>query len=259
MNIFQIALLSIIEGLTEFLPISTTAHLIIFSKLLRIQASDFHKLFEVFIQGGAILSVIFLYKKLIFEDERLILNVLVAFLPTAFFGFVFYKLIKNVFFENIFLISFSLIFIGLIFIFIEYLIFKRQIILNKKIKNLGFKESFLIGFFQSLAIIPGVSRAGIVMISMMILGYKRNEAAIFSFLLAVPTIISASLFDLYKNKDLLFLSNNNLFYLFLGSFLSFVFALISIKIFITFLGKKNLVGFGIYRIFLGIINLFLIK
>jgi undecaprenyl-diphosphatase len=255
MNIFQIIILSAIEGLTEFLPVSSTAHLIVFSRLLHIQTTDFHKLFEVFIQAGAIFSVIFLYKKIIFNNKKLVLNILIAFLPTGFFGFILYKAIKNIFFENSFLISFSLISIGVIFCVVEYLIKKKKLILKKKTQDLTFKEALIIGFFQSFSIIPGVSRAGIVLITMMGLGYKREEAAVFSFLLAIPTIISASLFDLYKNQKLLLLSQNNFNYLILGSVLSFIFALISIKFFISFLQKKSLTIFGVYRIFFGLINL----
>ncbi len=199
MNIFQIIILSIVEGLTEFLPISSTAHLIITTKILNIYQNDFQKLFEVFIQSGAILSVIFLYQKLLLKNRKILINIFVAFLPTAFFGFLFYKIIKDVFFETLNLTIFSLILGGIILVLTEILISKRKLILAKTNDQMKLKEAFLIGFFQSLAIVPGVSRAGAAIVAMMFLGFKRDQSAIFSFLLAVPTILSASFFDLYKN------------------------------------------------------------
>ncbi|MFN4212474.1 MAG: undecaprenyl-diphosphate phosphatase [Microgenomates group bacterium] len=257
MNIFQIIILSIIEGLTEFLPVSSTAHLIVASKILNITQNNFHKLFEVFIQSGAILAVIFLYRETLFKNKKILINIFFAFIPTAFFGFLFYKIIKNIFFESLNLIVFSLIFGGIIFILIEILNAKKKIILAKENDQMIIKEALLIGFFQSFAIVPGVSRAGAVMIGMMILGFKREESAIFSFLLAVPTIFSASFFDLYKNKEILFMGEGQFFTLFLGAFFSFIFALSAVKFFISFLKKKNLIVFGLYRIILAIIILLL--
>ena len=258
MNIFQIITLSIIEGLTEFLPISSTAHLIVTSKFLNIPQNDFQKLFEVFIQGGAILSIIFLYQKTLFKNKRVLINIFFAFLPTAIFGFFFYKIIKNIFFESLSLIVYSLIFGGIVFIIIEILISKKKIILTKENSQMTIREAFLIGFFQSLAIVPGVSRAGAVIIGMMILGFKRDQAAIFSFLLAVPTILSASIFDFYKNKEIFYTSQSQFFTLLLGAFFSFIFALISVKFFVSFLKRKNLVVFGLYRIVVAIIILLLL-
>ncbi len=257
MNILQIIVLSVVEGLTEFLPLSSTAHLIIAAKILHIPQDNFQKLFEIFIQSGAILSVIFLYWRVLIKNKKILINIFAAFLPTAFFGFVFYKLIKNIFFESLALITYSLFFGGLIFILMEILITRKIIILTKKNKQMTLKEAILIGFFQSLSIVPGVSRAGAVMIGMMLMRFKREEAALFSFLLAVPTIFSASLFDLYKNKEIVFMSKNHLSVLFLGSFFSFLFAIISIKFFINFLRKRNLVIFGVYRIVLAIIIMLL--
>lgn len=257
MSILQIIVFSAVEGLTEFLPISSTAHLIVAGKILHIPHDNFQKLFEIFIQSGAILSVIFLYPQVLIKNKKILINIFVAFLPAAFFGFVFYKLIKNIFFESLTLITYSLFFGGLIFILIEILITRKIIILTKKNKQMTFKEAILIGFFQSLAIIPGVSRAGAVMIGMMLMRFKRDEAAVFSFLLAVPTIFSASLFDLYKNKEIIFMNKNHLLTLFLGSFFSFIFAIVAIKFFINFLRKRNLVIFGVYRIVLAIIIMLL--
>ncbi len=254
MNLFHVILLGTIEGITEFLPISSTAHLILFSHILNFSQNDFQKLYEVVIQGGAILAIIFLYFRFLLKNRFLWSKLIISFLPTAFFGFIFYRLIKNVFFEVKVLILGSLFVIGLTFIFIESLINKKKIVLRKKLVDLRFFYAFLIGVFQSLAIIPGVSRAGIIILVMLLLGFKREEAAIYSFLLAVPTILSAAFFDLYKNRELLSAVNaNKIQILILGTFISFITALISVKWLITFLKKNSLITFGWYRIIFSLI------
>jgi undecaprenyl-diphosphatase len=179
---------------------------------------------------------------------------------TSLIALPFYKVIKNIFFEDIFLIIFSLIFIGLLMIIIENLIEKNKIKIFKNLENLTLKEAILIGIFQSLSIVPGVSRAGAVILGMLLLKYKRDEAVLYSFLLSVPTIISAGLFDLYKTGfDKIFLIKENLIYLITGFIFSFISALIVVKLFIKYLQNHNLKIFGYYRIILGIIILVLIK
>jgi undecaprenyl-diphosphatase len=260
MNIFSAIFLGIIEGITEFLPVSSTAHLILASKILNIPQNDFIKFFEIFIQSGAILSIVFLYFKYILKNKKLILPILVSFLMTSLIALPFYKVIKNVFFEDIFLIIFSLIFIGLLMIIIENLIEKNKIKIFKNLGNLTLKEAILIGIFQSLSIVPGVSRAGAVILGMLLLKYKRDEAVLYSFLLSVPTIISAGLFDLYKTGfNKVFFVKENLIYLLIGFIFSFISALIVVKLFIKYLQNHNLKIFGYYRIILGIIILVLIK
>lgn len=257
MDILTIVILAIVEGITEFLPISSTAHLIITSKLLNLKQTDFLKLFEVFIQSGAIFSVIFLYIKTLLKNKKIVLNIGFSFLPTAVVGVLLYKFIKNYLFENYYLLAFNLIFVGILFLIIEKLVEKNKITLNKNLNQMNFSTAFLIGLFQSLAVFPGVSRAGAVILIMLVLGFKRKTAVEYSFLLAVPTIISASVFDLYKNLNLLSQSQEYIIYLFFGAFLSFIFALISIKWFLKFLKKHTLIPFGIYRIVVG--TIFLLK
>ncbi|MCX7589980.1 MAG: undecaprenyl-diphosphate phosphatase [Patescibacteria group bacterium] len=249
-------ILGIIEGITEFLPVSSTAHLILASYLLKIEQTNFHKFFEVFIQSGAICAVIFNYFYLLKQNKDLIKKIIVSFMPTAFFGFFLYKIIKNVFFENYILIALSFIILGIIFIIIEKLINNKKIELELNLNNLNYKKAFLIGIFQSLAVIPGVSRAGAVILGMLILKFKREESVLYSFFIAVPTIISAGLYDLYKTGfNELILSQQNIIYLIIGFITSFIFALITIKWFIKYLQKNNLKPFGWYRIILGIIFL----
>ena len=253
MNLLNTIILGFVEGMTEFLPISSTAHLIIISKLLNISQSDFQKLFEVFIQSGAILAVVFLYFNELRGNFKILKTLFFSFLPTALVGFFLYKVIKNAFFESLNLIVFSLFFVGIFFIIIEILVNKKNIVLKKKIEKIDIFQALIIGLAQSLAVVPGVSRAGAVILSMIILGYRRDESAKYSFLLSMPTIFMASFYDLYKSKDILLTNLNQVGILLIGFFISFIFALISVKWLIGFLKKNSLIVFGIYRILLAII------
>ncbi len=258
MDLLETIILGIIEGITEFLPISSTAHLIFFSKVLGLKQTEFIKLFEVFIQSGAILSVIFIYFSYLKTNSWLIKYLLISFLPTALVGFLLHKIIKSVFFESIYLIVFSLFFIGLLFIIFEKFVFeKRKKFLS--LKNIDFYQALIIGFCQSLAIVPGVSRAGAVILTMMIIGFKRKDSALYSFLLAVPTIFSASFYDFYKSKELFLNNLNYLYLLVLGFIISFIFAYLSVKWLVDYLRKHNLIFFGIYRILLAIIILIIVS
>lgn len=255
MNILHSIILGVIEGLTEFLPVSSTAHLIIVSKILGLRQTEFIKLFEIFIQSGAILAVVLIYFKEIIKNKDWMKKIIVSFLPTAIIGFLLYKVIKNIFFETNSLIIGAMFIVGVIFLLIEYLIKKENLKLNKTINHLTISHSLIIGLGQSLAVLPGVSRAGSVMITMMLMGYKREDSAKYSFLLAVPTILSAGLYDLYKSREILDQSINYLPQLAIGFLVSFVTAYIVIKWFIGFLQKNSLVIFGIYRIILSLILL----
>ncbi|MFH1827268.1 MAG: undecaprenyl-diphosphate phosphatase [bacterium] len=255
MSIFQVFILGIVEGITEFLPISSTAHLIITSKILQLQQSEFLKLFEVVIQSGAILAVVFMYFSYLLKHVKLWAKLIVSFIPTAIIGFLFFTIIKGVFFDSTLIIASALLLVGLLFIFIEGEIKKGKINLKRKISELSYKDAFLIGFFQSFAIVPGISRAGAVILSMMILGYKRDESATYSFLLAIPTILAASIFDLYKNFGVLSTNVTNFQKIVIGFIVSFIFAYISVKWLILYLQKNSLVVFGVYRIMLAIILL----
>jgi len=258
MNFLEAILLGIIEGLTEFLPVSSTAHLIIASKLLNIQSTDFIKFFEIFIQSGAILAILFLYFEKFFSNKKIILFILISFTVTSLIAIIFYKIIKNIFFEKIELIIFNLFLLGVLFIITEEFIKRKKIQLKRTLEDLSVKESILIGFFQALSIMPGISRAGAVILGMIVLGYKRQETVLYSFLLSVPTIIFAGLFDFYKTGlNQIYLSNQNLFYLITGFITSFLSALLVVKWFINYLKKNDLKIFGYYRIILAIILYFL--
>jgi len=253
MDLLKTIVLGMVEGVTEFLPISSTAHLIITSKLLNISQTDFQKLFEVFIQSGAILAVVFLYFNELRVNFKILKNLFFSFLPTALVGFFLYKVIKNVFFESLILIGVSLILVGIFFIIIEILVNKKKIVLKKKIEEINIFDALIIGLAQSFAVIPGVSRSGVVILSMLILGYQRDQSAKYSFFLSIPTIFMASFYDLYKSKDIFLTNLNQLWMLLIGFFVSFIFALISVKLLLGFLKKNSLIIFGIYRILLAII------
>lgn len=252
MDLLSSLILGTVEGITEFLPISSTAHLIIVSKYLNIPQTEFLKFFEVFIQSGAILAVVFMYFKYAIKNPEILKKVMVSFIPTAIVGFLLHKVIKEVFFESADLITGSLFFVGLVFILVEYLIKKKTILLNRSLKNMSWIDAALIGFGQSMAVVPGVSRAGIVMLTMMVKGYRRDESAIYSFLLAVPTILAASAYDLLKTDLALILDSNNLPFLLVGFLTSFVTAYVSVTWLIGFLKRKTLVGFGVYRVILSL-------
>lgn len=257
MNSIQAGILGIVEGITEFLPISSTAHLIISGRLLQIPQTEFVKFFEVFIQSGAIFAVVALYFSYILKHKELIPKVICSFVPTALVGFVMYKIIKTIFFESTYLMIGAIVFFGILFILVERLIQRNILKLKRSVKSITWKEAFIIGLNQSIAVIPGVSRAGIVMVSMMGLGYKREEAATYSFLLAVPTIVFASLYDLYKMRDMFSQSTQYIPLLAIGFFASFITALVSVKWLIGFLKKSSLIPFGIYRLILALFILFI--
>ena len=255
MTILHAITLGIVEGLTEFLPVSSTAHLIIVSKFLKLPQTDFQKLFEVFIQSGAILAVVILYFRYILKNKNLINKLMISFFPTAVVGFLLYKVIKNIFFESFNLIIIALIVVGLSFLMIEYLIKTHKIKLRKDIKKITSYDAVIIGLVQSIAVIPGVSRSGIVMLVMMMRGYRRDQAAQYSFLLAAPTIFAASAYDFIQMRLVITTSTQYLPMLLIGFIVSFLIAYVVMKWFINYLRNNSLFYFGIYRIGLAIILL----
>ncbi|HSD98373.1 MAG TPA: undecaprenyl-diphosphate phosphatase [Patescibacteria group bacterium] len=258
MNIFHAIVLGIVEGLTEFLPVSSTFHLIWVAKLLGLPQTDFQKLFEVFIQGGAILSIFVLYWQVVTKDFQLVKKVAVAFVPTAIVGLVLYKVIKDVFFAQTILMLVVFISIGLLFFVTEFLIKKEHLKLTKELTSLTYMQAAFIGLLQALAVMPGVSRAGAVIVAMMFLKYKRSEAAKFSFLLAVPTILAASGYDLLKMRGQLSGSGNHTQLLAIGTTAAFISAYFVVKWFVKFLQNNSLNSFGWYRIVVGLL-LFFVK
>ncbi|MEJ5173505.1 MAG: undecaprenyl-diphosphate phosphatase [Hydrogenothermaceae bacterium] len=245
-------ILGVVEGLTEFLPISSTGHLILVSNLMGVQQTDTHKAFEVSIQLGSIMAVVFLYWKKFLELE-ILKRLIVAFIPTGVLGFLLYKLIKSFF--NPYTVVFMLVLGGFILIGIEY-IHKNREYGVKSIYDVDYKKAFTIGVFQSLAMIPGTSRSGATIIGGLILDLDRKTAAEFSFLLAVPTMFMATFYDIYKNHSNFNVSDwSNLV---IGFITAFIFAVIAIKLLLKFISTHNFIPFGIYRIVLGLIYFFVV-
>ena len=253
MQIWQSLILGIVEGLTEFLPVSSTFHLIFTSQLLHLENTEFLKLFEVFIQAGAILAVLFLYGKELFSDWSLIKKLILSFIPTAIVGFLLHSIIKNFFFETNWLMLGAFITVGAIFILYEWRLKHSPNKIDKKIKDLSWSQSMLIGLGQAVAVIPGVSRSGSVILTMMAMGQSRSEAAKYSFLLALPTICSAAALDILKFDSASGISSQEIILLLVGLTSSFLVAIVVLKWFISFIQKNTLTNFGFYRLILGLI------
>lgn len=253
MNILQSFILGIVEGLTEFLPISSTFHLIVSARFLNLISSDFLKLFEVVIQSGAIVALLFLYTKTLLSDKKLLFNVFFSFIPTALIGFLLHNIIKTIFFESNWLILLAFVGMGLVFLIIE----KNPPVLTKDCAGLTGKQAVLIGLAQACSVIPGVSRAGSVIVAMMLLGYKRDEAAKYTFLLSLPTIIAASALDLFQGRELLMIISDGWLLLGIGFVTALAVAYFVVKWLTTYLSTHTLEIFGWYRLALaGILILF---
>ncbi len=248
MNILQSLVLGIVEGLTEFLPVSSTFHLIMTSKILSLPSTDYLKLFEVVIQSGAIVSLLFIYAKTLLSDKKLMLNVLYSFIPTATVGFLLHKIIKSVFFESNWLMLTVFVGVGIIFLLLERSEQKSPNALRKSCQVLSIKDAIIIGFAQALSVVPGVSRAGSVIVAMMLLGYKRDEAAKYTFLLSMPTIFAASALDLFQGREMIMALSDGWIILAVGFFAAFVTAYFVVKWLTKYLTTHTLEIFGWYRL-----------
>ncbi len=246
MNIFHVFVLSIIEGVTEFLPVSSTGHLILAAKLLAIPESDFSKSFDIFIQLGAIMAVVSLYFARIRKEPMIIKPILIAFLPTGILGIVFYKIIKSYLFGNDTVVVLMLAGVGALLIGLEWYWKKHPAKTHATIMTLRTKDLLTIGLFQSMSMIPGVSRAASTIVGGMLSGLHRKEAVEFSFLLAVPTMAAATGLDLLKSAHTF--TPNEIALLSMGFILSWAIAFLVIKTFIRVVANATFVGFGYYRI-----------
>lgn len=251
MTIFQSIILGIIEGITEFLPISSTGHLMLAGNIINIADTDFLKSFGIIIQFGAIVSVIVLYFKSLVDLQN-IKKLIVAFIPTGIIGLLFYKIIKTIFLDSKTIVLWSLLLGGIAIIAFELIFSKSQetggLPQKDDFSKITYKQSFLIGLFQSIAIVPGVSRSAATILGGLLLGLKRKTIVEFSFLLAVPTMLVASVFDLFKNASSF--SGDQFGVLVIGFVTSFVVAMLAIKFFLKFIQSHTFIPFGIYRIIL---------
>ncbi|MBZ7930404.1 undecaprenyl-diphosphate phosphatase [Campylobacter sp. RM10532] len=253
MENFYALILGIIEGLTEFLPVSSTGHMILGGTILGLKMDDFWRSFLIIIQLGSILAVIFVFWKRLIQGFDIWFKLAVGFFPTGLIGLFAEKYLKELF--NGYVVVSMLIIGGIIFIIIEKYHKNKTYEINS-LDEITYKKAFCIGIIQSLAIIPGTSRSGSSIIGGLLLGLNRKSAAEFSFLLAVPTMIIATLYKIYKEPNLLS-DANSLIPLSIGFITAFVVAVFVIKFFLKFITKFNFIPFGIYRIILGILFFYL--
>jgi len=255
MGFLEAIILAIIEGLTEFLPVSSTGHMIIASTFMNIASDDFTKLFTVAIQFGAILSVVVVYFKKFFQSINFYVKLLVAFIPTGIIGLLFKSKVDELL-ENIWVVATSLLLGGIVLLFVDKWFAKNE---EEGEEEVSYKTGFIIGTIQSIAMVPGVSRSAATIIGGLSQKLTRKAAAEFSFFLAVPTMFAATVKSIWDEKELLMESTNNEFWLLLvGNLVAFVVAYAAIKSFISFLNKHGFKFFGYYRIALGLVLLILL-
>jgi len=259
MSIFQAIVLAIVEGLTEFLPVSSTGHMIATSSIMGIHDQAFTKLFEVAIQLGAILSVVVLYRKkfLQLKDRKFFLKLLVAVIPALVLGFLLGDYIDELL-ESPTTVAIALVLGGIFFLFVDKIFDKRGL---QHEENIPMPSAFIVGLFQCIAMIPGVSRSAATIIGGLQQGFSRKVAAEFSFFLAVPTMAAATGYKLLKayleTPEILY-DKHNLMALAVGNIVAFLVAMLAIKFFISFLQKNGFKAFGWYRIVAGILLLTLV-
>lgn len=248
MTILQAIILAIIEGITEFLPISSTGHMIIGSSLMGIASDPFTKMFTVAIQLGAILSVIVLYWKRFFQSLDFYFKLVVAFIPAAVVGFLLNDTIDALL-ERVDVVGYTLLLGGIFFLFVDKIFQENE----KSDKQVDYPSALKIGIFQIIAMIPGVSRSAATIIGGLTQKLNKKTAAEFSFFLAVPTMFAATLWKMYKYFDDGGTFGSNEITLFaIGNIVAFIVAMIAIKSFISFLTRHGFKLFGYYRIVLGI-------
>jgi len=249
MNILDAILLGIIEGLTEYLPVSSTGHLIIGSYFLNLTSNEFLKSFEIVIQSGAILSVLLVYRERFFQNFQIqfYMKIFWAFLPAAVVGLLFKKFFDQML-ESLMIVAITMLLGGIFLIWMEK---KKWFSENSKtIDQLDIPTCLKLGLFQCLAMIPGTSRSGASIVGGLFLGLKKEEATQFSFFLAVPTLLGASVL---KMKDVIpFLNAENSLLLLIGWITSFLVGVIAIRGFIRIVSSQGFFGFGVYRVVFGL-------
>jgi undecaprenyl-diphosphatase len=254
MNLIQSIVIAIIEGLTEFLPVSSTGHMILASAAMRIQDDAFVKTFEIAIQLGAILAIVLMYIRRFFQSITIYLKLAVAFIPTGIIGFFAYHFIKDYLFNPI-VVSTSLIIGGIILVLIDnWVVNKRS--RTDVLESISYKNAFFIGLIQCFSMIPGVSRAATTIIGGVLNGLDKKQATEFSFLLAVPTMFAATGYDLIKTPVVF--THSEAVLLMVGLIVAFITAWIAVKIFLKLVQNYGFKYFGYYRIIIGIIFLLVI-
>ncbi len=254
MDIFQAIIIGIIEGFTEFLPISSTGHMIVASRFLGIEESALMKAYEVIIQFAAILAVMLIYKeKITFKKIDLWMKLFVAFLPLAIVGFIFKDQIKTLF--NVETVAWMFIIGGIVFLVVEHFYEEKEFHV-KDVEKVSYTQAWWVGFAQIFSLVPGTSRAGSTIIGGLLTGLDRKTSTEFSFLLAIPVMAAVTGYDLLKHyQDF---ADANWIAFVIGFITAFIVAYITIKLFLVFIQRFTFVAFGIYRIIFGIILLMVI-
>lgn len=252
MSYFHILILSFVEGLTEFLPVSSTGHLILTNHFLGLESSEFSKAFDVIIQFGAIAAVLVIYKERFKFNLEFYKKLFIGFLPAAIIGFLAKKAVSDMM-ESATVVAWALIIGGIVMIITDW-IFSRK---GEENEPVTYKNSLIIGLSQCLALIPGVSRSASTIVSGQMVGLSKKDAAEFSFFLAVPTLTAATLYKFWKIKDIV--HSEHLAQLAVGIVLSFIFAIFAIRFFLAIVKNYGFKWFGVYRIILGAIVLFTFK
>jgi len=250
MDWWQALILGAVEGITEFLPISSTAHLRLFSEWLGIVNSDFSKSFDIFIQLGAILAVLAVYLKTLYRQPKIILKLIAAFIPTGIIGLLAYPLVKSQFMDSFWLIASALGLGGLFLIWFERYYHKKKV-KSGGLEQISYQQACLIGLCQALAIIPGISRSAATIVGGLALGLKRSTIVEFSFLLALPTMLAATGLDLVKSTWSF--GRPEIMALSIGLVTAFITAWLSVKWLLRFIERHNFRSFGWYRLALAII------
>jgi len=239
--------LGIVEGITEFLPISSTAHLILASRALDLRDTEFLKSFEIIIQLGAILSVVVLYWKR-FLNVEVLKKLVVAVIPTGVIGLTVYKAIKGYLLGNVAVVLTTLLVGGVALIIFER--FQQRDDRDVDFSEISYRKAFFIGLFQAIAVIPGVSRSAATIVGGSLLGVSKRTIVEFSFMLAVPTMIAASGLELVKNRSAI---GGNFDILAIGFIVSFITAILAIKSFLGYIKRRDFSAFGWYRIVLAVV------
>jgi undecaprenyl-diphosphatase len=250
MSLLQAIILGIIEGITEFLPISSTGHMVIASSLMGISEDSFTKVFTVAIQFGAILSVVILYRERFFKSFNFYIKLFIAFLPAAVIGFLCNKFIDSML-SNVYIVGTSLFLGGIILLFVDKWFERSEAEPDKEVSN---RSAFAIGLFQVISMIPGVSRSAATIVGGLSQYLNRKTAAEFSFLLAVPTMFAATCFKLYKYyKEGNGFHGQDIKLLVVGNVIAFIVAALVIRIFVRYLTQHGFKVFGYYRIAVGLL------
>jgi undecaprenyl-diphosphatase len=250
MNWIHAIILGIVEGVSEFLPISSTGHMMIASHLMGLEPTPFLKTFEIAIQLGAIAAVAGMYGRVFLLDREIVARIMTAFLPTAIIGLVLYKIIKHVLLAHVWIPVATLGIGGVLLIVFERFLKSHPATVNE-IRQIRFAHAFMIGAAQSLAVIPGVSRSAATIISGLCCGVGRKTIVEFSFLLAIPTMLTATVLDLLKTDAPI--APGQWMILLAGFAVSWAVAVLAIRWFIRFIGRFDFTPFGVYRIIVALL------